>query len=71
MTARYSGSPDFSGSATIYTFPPRGRFALRAQDENPAANVQLPRGARLGTGGGWYHEEAIQDAFKAEQSRKN
>jgi hypothetical protein len=71
MTTRYSGSSDFSGSATIYTFPPRGRFALRMPDENPAANVQLPRGAKLGTGSGWYHEEAIQDALKAEQSRKN
>jgi len=31
----------------------------------------LPRGAKLGTGSGWYHEEAIQDAIKAEQSWKN
>jgi hypothetical protein len=72
MTTRYSGSSDFSGSATIYTFPPRGRFALRVPGENPAADVQLPRGARFVAGGsGWYHEEAIQDALKAEQSRKN
>ncbi len=67
----YSGSSHFSGSATIYTFPPRGRFALRMQDENPAADVQLPRGVKLVTGSSWYHDEAIQDALKAEQSRKN
>jgi hypothetical protein len=65
-----------SGSATIYTFPPRGRFALRdrseefaqqfAQDfarEFPAvASLQLPRGVRLASGSGWYHDAAIQES---------
>jgi hypothetical protein len=63
-----------SGSAKIYTFPPRGRFALRIQDEDlaSAANVQLPRGVKLVSGGsGWYHDEAIADASNAEQWRKN
>jgi hypothetical protein len=56
-------STDFSGSAKIYTFPPRGRFALRdQQDFAPAPNAQLPRGVKLVSGSGWYHDEAIQDA---------
>jgi Protein of unknown function (DUF2735) len=62
------------GSAKIFTFPPRGRYALRMQHDGSvvAANVQLPRGVTLVTGGsGWYHDEAIQDALKAEQTRKN
>jgi hypothetical protein len=69
MTTNFSGSSNYSGSAKIYTFPPRGRFALRSQGEGfaPAANMQLPRGVKLVSGSGWYHEEAI----KAEQSRKN
>jgi Protein of unknown function (DUF2735) len=54
-------------SAKIYTFPPRGRFALRIDDTAPAANVQLPRGTKLVSGSGWYHDEAIQ----AENPRKN
>jgi hypothetical protein len=60
-----------SGSAKIYAFPPRGRFALRVQgDEMPAA-VQLPYGVKLVSGSGWYHDEAIQSATKNEQGRKN
>ena len=60
---------NFSGSAKIYTFPARGRFAASAQHDafRPAANVQLPQGVKIASGSGWYHEEAIQ----AEQSRKN
>jgi hypothetical protein len=61
-----------SGSAKIYAFPPRGRFALRVQgDEAPAANVQLPYGVKLVSGSGWYHEEAIQSAGNSEPGRKN
>jgi hypothetical protein len=64
MTTTFAG-----GSATIYTFPPRGRFAISDQrDETSfAANVQLPRGVRIVSGSSWYHDEAIQ----AEQSRNN
>jgi hypothetical protein len=54
-------------SAKIYTFPPRGRFALRIDDTAPAATVQLPRGVKLVSGSGWYHDEAIQ----AENAHKN
>ena len=65
MTTTLSATP--TTSATIYTFPPRGRFALRIDDTAPAANVQLPRGAKVVSGSGWYHDEAIQ----AENARKN
>ena len=65
MTMNFSATP--SASATIYTFPPRGRFALRIDDTAPATNVQLPRGAKLVCSSGWYHDEAIQ----AENTRKN
>jgi hypothetical protein len=65
MTTNFSATPN--ASATIYTFPPRGRFALRIDDTAPAANAQLPRGVKLVSGSSWYHDEAIQ----AENARKN
>ena len=65
MTTNFSATP--TTSATIYTFPPRGRFALRIDDTAPATNAQLPRGAKLVSSGSWYHDEAIQ----AENTRKN
>jgi uncharacterized protein DUF2735 len=65
MTTNFSATPTIS--ATIYTFPPRGRFALRIDDTAPAANGQLPRGVKLVSGSGWYHDAAIQ----AENARKN
>jgi len=51
------------GSATIYQFPPRGRFAASAEreDSKSAPTVALPRGAKLAVGGAWYHDQAIQD----------
>jgi len=63
-----------TGTARIYAFPPRGRFALGVQGNTRAlqANVQLPEGAEFAhQGSGWYHEEAVQDSHKAEPSRKN
>jgi hypothetical protein len=77
MTTNFSGSSSVSGCATIYTFPPRGRFAIRDRSEEfaAAANVQLPRGVKLVSGSGWYHDAAIQesirDAITGEQGRKN
>jgi hypothetical protein len=65
---------NLSGSAKIYAFPARGRFAANGphEDFESAAKLVLPRGARLAaSGSGWYHEEAIQDALKAEQSRNS
>jgi hypothetical protein len=62
-----------SGSATIYTFPPRGRFALNGQNEQAqfAANLQLPRGVKISHGSSWYHDEAIQESLQAERGRNN
>jgi hypothetical protein len=61
-----------SGSATIYTFPPRGRFALRIEGEDSVANVQLPRGVKLVSGGGsWYHDAAIKEENQPERGGKN
>jgi hypothetical protein len=45
-----------TASAKIYAFPPRGRFALRIDDTAANANVQLPHGATLVPGSGWYHD---------------
>jgi hypothetical protein len=67
MATNFSGAPSSSGSAKIYTFPPRGRFALRIDDTATAKTVQLPLGVKLVAGSGWYHDEAIQ----AENPRKN
>jgi Protein of unknown function (DUF2735) len=60
---------NLSGSAKIYTFPARGRFAVgdHREESTLATNAQLPRGVRVASGSAWYHEAAIQ----AEQSRKN
>ena len=74
MAASLSGSSNFSGSAKIYTFPLRGRYALRDRGDGftAAADVQLPHGARLAPStSGWYHDAAIQDAITAEQTRKS
>ena len=62
-----------TGTAKIYAFPPRGRFALRMQNDGiSVANVQLPEGAEFARqGSGWYHEEAVQDELKPELNRKN
>ncbi|MGA2893779.1 MAG: DUF2735 domain-containing protein [Xanthobacteraceae bacterium] len=67
MTTNVSGSENNSGSAKIYAFPARGRFAIGGQREGAmlAANLQMPRGVKVASGSGWYHEEAIQ----AERSR--
>jgi hypothetical protein len=58
------------GSAKIYEFPARGRFAAGGNlDENKrAANLTSPRVAETVLGGAWYHDEAVQDA---ERARKN
>jgi uncharacterized protein DUF2735 len=53
------------GSATIYQFPQRGRFATSPPREEPAASP-TPRAPAIAFGS-WYHEEAIE----AERTRKN
>jgi hypothetical protein len=56
------------GSAQIYEFPPRGRFALDARDESQARiNLEAQALPKVAYGSGWYHDAAIQD----ERSRGN
>jgi hypothetical protein len=61
MTTSTSG-----GSAQIYQFPPRGRFALNARNESQAVESQPL--VKVAAGSGWYHDAAIQDA---ERPRSN
>ena len=59
----FSGSLTGTGSATIYTFPPRGRFALaNGRDAPYSAGVTSAHGVKIASGSGWYHEAAIDDA---------
>ncbi|MGO9698936.1 MAG: DUF2735 domain-containing protein [Xanthobacteraceae bacterium] len=66
MTTNFSEPARASRSATIYTFPPRGRFNEPEAFE-PAANAHIQPGVKIASGSGWYHDEAIQ----AEQRRKS
>jgi hypothetical protein len=60
-----SGSPAATGSATIYSSPPRGRFALANQhDAMNSAAAKPSSGVKIASGSGWYHEAAIEDAGK-------
>jgi hypothetical protein len=61
MTTSTSG-----GSAQIYQFPPRGRFALSAHNESQAVESQPL--VKVAAGSGWYHDAAIQEA---ERPRSN
>ena len=58
------------GSAQIFTFPPRGRFAAGGADsaQNKPANFITEQAVIAAAGGAWYHDEAICDD---EPSRKN
>jgi hypothetical protein len=57
-------------SATIYTFPARGRFARSGQgdDLTQSATLAAARASKAVIGGAWYHEEAIRDE---DETRKN
>ena len=66
MTINLSASPHASGSAQILAFPPRGRFAVLGQASAAPANTQMLPAAKIASGSGWYHDEAIL----AEQRRK-
>jgi hypothetical protein len=62
------------GTAKIYAFPARGRFAGSGQFDKPtsAAKTATPSftstgAARIASGSSWYHEEAIQE----ERARKD
>ena len=61
MTTSTSG-----GSAQIYQFPPRGRFALNTHNESQAVESQPL--VKVAAGSGWYHDAAIQEA---ERPRSN
>ncbi len=50
-----------AGSAQIFQFPPRGRFALNAHDDSRTAIVST-QAVRIVASGGWYHDAAIQEA---------
>jgi Protein of unknown function (DUF2735) len=52
-----------TGSATIYEFPRRGRFAVSGQADasTSIANPALQRAPKISFGSGWYHDEAIQE----------
>jgi hypothetical protein len=64
------------GSAKVYTFPPRGRFLVRAEASEPLASTWPQASVRIASGSGWYHDEAIAQAYQAdprqaEPHRKN
>jgi hypothetical protein len=52
------------GSAKIYQFPVRARPTIGARQKESATAVEInaPGVSEVECGGGWYHEEAIQDA---------
>jgi len=57
------------GSAKIFEFPARGRFAQTERHDSATVTTNfLPRVAKVASSGAWYHDEAIQ---QAEQVRKN
>ena len=57
------------GSAKIYEFPARGRFAQSSHEEtSAAATATPPRAAKIVCGGAWYHEQAIEDADRGRAS---
>jgi hypothetical protein len=61
MTTSTSG-----GSAQIYQFPPRGRFALNVRSESQAVESQPL--VKVAAASGWYHDAAIAEA---ERPRSN
>ena len=70
---------NISGSAKIYAFPRRGRFAMGGQmagqhDSDIIASAPTQPSVKIASGSGWYHEAAIQEAIheaKADPRRKN
>jgi hypothetical protein len=56
-----------AGSAQIYQFPPRGRFALSTESQSRTGVESKPL-VKVVAGSGWYHDAAIQDA---ERPRSN
>ena len=66
-----------SGSAKIYNFPARGRFAAAYDhdDNNLAANFKSrnfksPLVMQTVLGSAWYHDEAVQESIQAADPRR-
>jgi Protein of unknown function (DUF2735) len=59
---------NISGSARIYEFPLRGRFAQSARDEQ-RTNLEAQAAMSAAVSSGWYHDAAI--AEEAERSRNS
>ena len=59
-----------NGSAKIYQFPARGRFAanLHREDAKPVANLVPSQVVEVVASSGWYHDEAIQEAARTRKS---
>ncbi len=58
------------GSARIFEFPLRGRFAQALREEQHApVNLEAQAAMRAAVGSGWYHDAAI--AEEAERLSKN
>ena len=47
-------------TATIHTFPARGRFAVSGEGKD-AARQSARSAAPIVMGSGWYHDEAIRE----------
>jgi hypothetical protein len=62
MTTNLTTGSDRS-SATIYQFPPRGRYAVgaRSPQHGSVTDRALPHMTAPAFGGAWYHDEAIRD----------
>jgi len=48
------------GSARVYEFPRRGRFAAR-DESRERANLEAQAAMRAAVGSGWYHDAAIAE----------
>ena len=58
------------GSARIYQFPVGGRAAFGGQREDTGSAVHVGSAIVpvVASDGGWYHDEAIQEAERARRS---
>jgi len=58
-----------NGSAKIYEFPARGRYAAAAKrDDSKSSDVVSLRTTKTVSGSGWYHDAAIEES---DRTRKN
>jgi hypothetical protein len=55
-------------SAKIYSFPVRGRFAVRAGQDRKGPESKATRATAAALDSAWYHDEAIRET---ELPRKN